>query len=85
MFVGVAVRYTLKGHFYSSMTLGVAVCLHNPQTEVCLLCVEVILGTTIGVAIRYISRPPFFPGTTLGIPSVVTVLRTKSIHCVSRL
>ena len=44
-------RYTLEAHFCSSITLGIAFCLHNPQTEVYPLCARAVLGTTIGVAI----------------------------------
>ena len=64
-----------QAYFYSSTTLGVAVCLHSPQTKVCLLCVGVVLGTTIGVAIYCISRFPFLPRITLGMSSVFTALR----------
>ena len=82
MSVGVAVRHTLRAHFCSSTTLGVAVYLHSPQTEVCPLCIGVVLGTTIGIVAHCISRPLFLPGTTLSMPSIFTALILKSICCV---
>ena len=82
MSAGVAVRHTLGAYFYSSTTLGVAVCLHSPQTEVCSLCTRVVLGTTIGIAIHCIARLFFLPSTTLGMPSVFTAFRRKFICCV---
>ena len=82
MSTSVAVRHTLRAHFYSRTTLDVAVCLHIPQTEVCPLCTRGVLGTTIGIAIRCISRLPFLPDTTLGMPSVFITLRPESVRCV---
>ena len=67
MSVGVAMRHTLRAHFCSNTILSIVVCLHSPQTKVCLLCARVILGTTIGIAVRCISRPLFLPNTTLGV------------------
>ena len=60
MFTSVAVRHTLRAYFCSSTTLVVPICLHNPQTEVCLLCAGVVLGTTINIVVHCISGPFFF-------------------------
>ena len=82
MFIGVVIRHILMVHLCSSTTLGVVVCLYSSQTEVCQLCVGVVLGTTISIAICCISRPSFFLGMTLGMLSVFTALRLKFVHCV---
>ena len=65
--VGVALRNTFRVRFCSSTTLDVAIYLHSPQIEVCLLCARVVLGTTIDIAIRFMSRPSFLPCMTLDI------------------
>ena len=85
MSIGVAVRHTLKLIFDSNITLGIVVCLHSPQTDVCPLCAKGVLGTTIDIAIRCVSRLPFFLGTTLGMPSIFIALRPESVHYVPRL
>ena len=82
MSIGVTVHHTLRVHFYSNMTLDIAICLHSPQTEVYLVCVGGVLGTTIGIAVRCISRLPFLPSMTLDMSSIFTTLRLESIRCV---
>ena len=44
MSTSVAMRHTLRAHFWSSTTLGVAICLHSIQTKVCPLCAGVVFG-----------------------------------------
>ena len=85
MSAGVVVRHTLRAYFYSSMTLGVAICLHSPQTEVCSPCAGVFLGTTISIAVHCISRFIFLPGMILVIPTIFTALRPESVRCMPRL
>ena len=85
MSAGIVVRHTLKAHFCSSTTLGIAICLHSPQTKVCPLCAGAVLGTTINIVVRCLSRPPFLPDMTLGMLFVFTALRSKSVCCVPEL
>ena len=85
MSAGVAVRHTLRAHFYTSTTLGIVVYLHSSQTEVYPLCARVVLGATIGIVIRCISRLPFSHNTTLGMSSIFIALRLESVHYAPRL
>ena len=82
MSVGVAMHHTLRAHFYFSTTLSVVVYLHSPQTEVCLLCAGVVLGTTIDIAICCVSKLSSLPDTILSMRSIFTALRPESVRCV---
>ena len=82
MSASIVVHHTLRAHFYSNTTLGVAIYLHSPQMEVCLLCARVVLERTICIAVYCISRLSFLPNTTLDISSIFTALRPEFIHCV---
>ena len=82
MSASVAICHTLMAHFCFTMTLDVVVCLYSPQTEVCPLCVGVVLGTTISIDVHCISKLSFLPDTALDMLSVFTALRLKFVCCV---
>ena len=77
------------------MTLGVAVCLHSRQTEVCPLCAGtcILPDMTLGVVVRLRScqtgvcllRARAYPTRPSVSPFIFTALRPKSVRCVSRL
>ena len=87
------VRHILGAHFYSSMTLGVVVCLYSPQTGVRPLCDGTLgsLSTTLGIFIRHCIPQTRVCLRLVKVPSwlqpsvLLSVASQKSFLCPARL